>query len=144
MTLRSSSSPSASSGWEPPPPAPEAAAYVQLNKLVQGLARRQAWKQLNRNAVTRVVSRVYAVLGMRLTQRKLAQAIPVAGIAIGAGLNARLLAKIVDDADHLYRERFLREKYGLEPEGDSRAADGDEAVKVADIVDAEIEDEHER
>jgi len=122
----------------------KAAAYVELNKLVQGLARRQAWKQLNRNAVTRTVSRVYATLGMRLTQRKLAQAVPVAGIVIGAGLNARLLANIADDAHHLYRERFLREKYGLEQDLDSRAVGSPDAVKVADILDAEIVDEHER
>lgn len=122
----------------------KAAAYVELNKIVQGLARRQAWKQLNRNAVTRTVSRVYAVLGMRLTQRKLAQAVPVAGIVIGAGLNAGLLKKVADDADHLYRERFLREKYGLEQDVDSGAADSHDAVKVADILDAEIVDEHER
>jgi hypothetical protein len=49
----------------------KAAAYVELNKIVQGLARRQTWKQLNERIVTKVVSQVYARLGMRLTLRKL-------------------------------------------------------------------------
>lgn len=34
----------------------KAAAYVELNKIVQGLARRQTWKQLNERTVTKIVS----------------------------------------------------------------------------------------
>ncbi|MGH3632310.1 MAG: EcsC family protein, partial [Sciscionella sp.] len=85
----------------------KAAAYSELNKLVRGLAQRHAWQQLNRNSVTKVVQQVYSRLGMRLTQRKLGQAVPVLGVVLGAGLNARLLARVHDDAEHLYRERFL-------------------------------------
>ena len=86
--------------------------------------------------ITQVVATVYTKLGLRLTQRKLAQAIPVAGIVIGAGLNAKLLSRIVDDAEHLYRERFLRERYGL-----TQAEVGppeDSTIPITDIVDAEI------
>ncbi len=85
--------------------------------------------------ITQVVNKMYAKLGLRLTQRKLAQVIPVAGIVIGAGLNAKLLSRIVDDAEHLYRERFLRERYGI-----TRAETGpsDGAVQITDIVDVEI------
>ncbi|MGH3670964.1 MAG: EcsC family protein [Pseudonocardiaceae bacterium] len=53
----------------------KAAAYVELNKIVQGLARRQTWKQLNERTVTKIVSQVYTRLGMRLTLRKLGQAV---------------------------------------------------------------------
>jgi hypothetical protein len=112
------------------------AAYRELNKIVQALARRQTWKQLSTNQVTRVVQAVYASLGMRLTQRRLAQAVPVVGIVVGAGLNARALARVVDDAEHLYLERFLREKYGLAIESDDDAQGA-----LLDIVDAEIVDE---
>jgi hypothetical protein len=115
----------------------KAAAYAELNKVVQGLARNQAWAQLNQHAVTQIVKRVYAMLGMRLTQRKLGQAIPVVGIVLGAGLNARLLARIADDADYLYRERFLREKYRLEARAEPETSVGEE-VPLADIIDAEI------
>lgn len=122
----------------------KAAAYVELNKVVQGLARAQTWQQLSRHTVTRVVEQVYQRLGMRLTRRKLAQALPALGIVLGAGLNARLLAKVHDDAEHLYRERFLRERYGLTPAVEQVAAVGEEAVPMSEIVDAEIVDESER
>lgn len=91
----------------------KSAAYVELNNLVQMLARRATWEQLNQNVVTGVVQKVYTRLGFRLTQRKLGQAVPVLGTAIGAGMNARMLLSIVDNADYIYRERFLREKYGV-------------------------------
>lgn len=45
--------------------------------------------------------------------REFAPLVPALGIVLGALLTARLVARVVDDADHLYRERFLREKYGL-------------------------------
>ena len=45
----------------------------------------------------------------------------------------RACSRIVDDAEHLYRERFLRERYGI-----TRAETGpsDGAVQITDIVDA--------
>lgn len=123
--------------------ASKAAAYVQLNKLVQQLARRASWEQLNQNVVTMVMTQVYKRLGMRLTQRKLGQAVPVIGIAIGAGVNARMLSTIVDDAHHFYRERFLREKCGIGELGtDVASAVADEdVIDVAEILDAEIVEE---
>ncbi|WP_133251870.1 EcsC family protein [Actinomycetospora cinnamomea] len=112
-------------------------AYRELNNIVQQLARRQAWKQLNKNGVARVVQAVYNVFGMSIMKKKLAAAVPVVGVAVGAGLNARTLARVVDDAEHLYMERFLREKYGL-PLTDEEAPGNDELVE---IIDAEIVDE---
>lgn len=112
--------------------ASKALAYRELNSVVQALARRQAWSQLNRNQVARAVSAVYRSLGMTITKRKLSQAVPVVGVAIGAGLNARALARVVDDAEHLYLERHLREKYGIPL--DAPATDGG----LVEIIDAEI------
>lgn len=111
------------------------AAYAELHRIAGALARQQSWRQLNEHVIIQVVDKVYARLGVRLTQRKLAQAIPVAGIVIGAGLNAKLLSRIVDDAEHLYRERFLRERYGI-----TRAEMGPSngAIPITDIIDAEI------
>jgi EcsC protein family len=91
----------------------KAAAYIEINKLVQMLARRATWDQLRQNVVTGVIEKVFTRLGFRITQRKLGQAVPVLGTLLGAGMNARLLSSVVDDADHIYRERFLRERYGL-------------------------------
>lgn len=112
-------------------------AYRELNNIVQQLARRQAWKQLNQNGVTRIVGAVYKVFGMSITKKKLAAAVPVVGVAVGAGLNARTLARVVDDAEHLYMERFLREKYGLPLTDDEGTADGE----LVEIIDAEIIEE---
>ncbi|WP_433803400.1 EcsC family protein [Actinomycetospora sp. CA-084318] len=112
-------------------------AYQQFNGIVQALARRQAWQQLSKNQVAQVVGAVYKALGMTLTKKKLATAVPVIGVAVGAGLNARTLARVVDDAEHAYMERFLREKYGLAIDAEDLATSGG----VIDAVDAEIVDE---
>jgi hypothetical protein len=91
----------------------KAAAYAEINKLVQMLARRAAWEHLRKNTVTRVVEQVFARIGIRITQRKLGQAVPIVGAVFGAGMNAKLFTSVTDDAEHIYRERFLRERYGL-------------------------------
>jgi EcsC protein family len=114
------------------------AAYAEINKLVQQLARSATWERLNESVVTKVVQKVFTRLGFRLTQRKLGQAVPVIGIAIGAGMNAQLLQRITDDADHLYRERLLRDRYGLDfTTVDAADAVGDE-LDITEIIDAEI------
>lgn len=117
-------------------------AYAEINKLVQSLARNATWEHLNKSVVTKVVEKVFTRLGFRLTKVKLGQAVPVMGIAIGAGMNTRFLRRITDDAEHLYRERFLRDRYGIEVEPDPVTADADvdshDDVDIADIVDAEI------
>ncbi len=123
----------------------KSAAYLELNKIVQALARSATWAQLNKNSVARVVKVVYQRLGIRLTRQKLGQAVPIAGILIGASLNARLLAKLTDDADRLYRERFLRDKYGLPDEGVRPTPDIDDdptdQILIAEIVDDELDTE---
>jgi hypothetical protein len=118
----------------------KAGAYIELNKLVQGLAKRHTWDQLRQNVVTKVVEKVYARLGMRLTQRKLGQAVPVVGIVIGAGLNARMISRVVDDAEHAYRKRHLQEKYGIVDDVPQSqvTAERDDTIPITDIVDAEI------
>lgn len=114
-------------------------AYAELNKLVQSLARKKTWEELNKNVVTKVVTRVYQRLGFRLTQRKLGQAVPVVGIVIGAGLNVRLLAEVVNSANLVYRERFLIEKYGLRNEASGlNAEDVEDVVAVTEILQEEV------
>jgi hypothetical protein len=65
----------------------------------------------------RLAHAVHQRLLSQIGQRELAQLVPVIGIGIGAGLSARLLGRVVDAAEHLYRERFLYEKYEI-PFGD--------------------------
>lgn len=120
----------------------KAAAYVEINKLVQALARRATWQQLRENVVTRVIEKVFTRLGFRITQRKLGQAVPVVGTLIGAGMNARLLSSITDDADHIYRERFLRERYGLTPAPTAGQSIGEaDVVDIEEILEGEIADD---
>lgn len=120
------------------------AAYQELNKLVQALARRKTWEALNKNVMTGVIKTVYGRFGVTLTQKKLGQAVPVVGIVVGAGLNAKTISGVADAAEHVYRERFLREKFGMPEDtgpGVSAAVDG-HVVDVAEILEAEIvEDE---
>ncbi|MFJ1763127.1 EcsC family protein [Amycolatopsis sp. NPDC088138] len=122
-------------------------AYVQLNKLVNDLARRATWDQLNKNGVTQIVKAFYQRSATELTKKKLAQAVPVLGIAIGAGLNARMLHNLTEDAEHLYRERFLRDKHHLETVDvtvSKKAADldpGDDTILIAEIVEEATTDE---
>jgi len=116
----------------------KAAAYQELNKLVQALARRQTWEALNQNVMTAVIRSVFARFGVKLSQKKLGQAVPVLGVVVGAGVNAATISSVADAADMIYRERFLREKYGLPDfEAQVLVAQAD-AVDIAEILDAEI------
>lgn len=89
------------------------AAYTAMGRLMGDLARRRTWEQLNKNVVVQIISKIYTSLGVKLTQKKLAQAVPVLGIAVGAGLNAKMLRDAAVIADRMYCQRFLVEKYNL-------------------------------
>ena len=121
-------------------------AYRQLNKIVNDLARRAAWSQLNKNSVTRIVKAFYELFAIRLTRQKLGQAVPVVGVAIGAGLNARLLNNLTSAAEHLYRERFLREKHDLKTHDVTVTTNGrdpeldDDTTYITKIIEDEIAD----
>jgi hypothetical protein len=126
------------------------AAYIELNKVVQNLARNKTWEVLNKSVVTKVINQVYTRLGMTITKEKLGQSVPVLGIVLGAGLNARLISRVADNAEWLYRERFLAEKYGIDNEpppsrpGDGPSGPGDApggVVSIQAIVDDEVADD---
>lgn len=86
------------------------AAYQELSKLTQLLARRASWKQLNEHILPRLAQAFAVRFGGRLTQRKLGQLVPVAGIVVGAGLNYKMLDDVVEAAQWTYRERFVLDK----------------------------------
>jgi hypothetical protein len=134
-------------------PSLKVAAYTQLNKVVQDLVRSASWKQLNSHAVTKVVAAVYRALGMRLVKAKLGQAVPALGILLGAGINARMLARLTEDVEMVYRERFLREKYDLPDMPPTttlvpyagEARDDDQAIDIVQLFkDAEQQALHEQ
>jgi hypothetical protein len=89
------------------------AAFQQLSRLTQKLMRGAPWAQLSEFTLVKVLDDLYLRLGFRLTKAKLGQAVPVAGVLIGAGLNARILQTVARDAQTAYRMRHLAEKYGV-------------------------------
>jgi hypothetical protein len=90
------------------------AALLHVRKVAMMIARRAAWKELGEEGVVKLVQILFARLGASLTKVKLAQALPVVGVAAGAGLNYSLMRKVATAASFMYRERFLIEKYGLD------------------------------
>mgnify|MGYP001749367362 FL=1 len=88
------------------------ATMLAFNKVMQDLARQGSVDMLGGSAIVSAMKSLFSAMGVRLATRKLAQIVPVAGIVVSAGLNAALMRTIGETADHLYRERFLAERYG--------------------------------
>lgn len=88
------------------------ASYGELSRLTQMLARSSTWAQLNTTMLAKISNKFAAQFGQTMTQKKLGQFVPVAGIAIGGGLNYAMIDRISEAAHWGYRERFLREKLG--------------------------------
>lgn len=108
-------------------------AMAQLVKIAQDVAKKKAWRDIEKHAFVQVIQIIARSLGIRLTKAKLAQIVPVAGAVVGSGFNAYYTDKVCDAAFYLYRERFLAEKYG---------ADIIEVtVKPADNYEPDYEDE---
>lgn len=87
---------------------------ASLSRLTQDMMRRATWTQLNQHLLVEIVNRAFASLGLKLTQKKLAQIVPVAGVIISAGVNVQLVQRMHAAAMHAYRLRFLTEKYQLD------------------------------
>ncbi|GAA4129622.1 hypothetical protein GCM10022215_42390 [Nocardioides fonticola] len=121
--------------------AEKTAALTSLRRLTTQMMRQVTWNELNRNALVKVIDRIFLSLGEKLTKRKLAQAVPVAGVLINAGLSAHLVDTTYRAARDVYRLRFLSEKYGLDPREwvTDDASGGDdvlaEAMPELEIVD---------
>ncbi|MGD8201365.1 EcsC family protein [Ornithinimicrobium sp. W1679] len=114
-------------------------ALAALSRLTQRMMRRATWNELNKHLLVKVLQKVYQRLGLRLTQRKLAQVVPVAGIGINAALTASLVDKTFERAQAVYRLRSLSEKYDIDPSTWTRSAvptpSEEEIVDVIDILD---------
>ena len=97
-----------------PDAAAKQAIMAELATIARAAARKKAWKKLEEHVLVAIVQRIAKALGVRLTKAKLAGAVPIMGAAVGGGFNAYYTARVCDAAYHLYRERFLAEKYGSE------------------------------
>ena len=123
------------------------ATFQQLSRITQQLVRGATWAQLSEHVTVKGIQEIYTRLGIRLTQRKLGQAIPVAGIALGAGMNANLLHSIGRDAQLAYRSRHLADKYGfvvddlLQPRTHPEmAGDAPDVIDIESIVGAQSDE----
>ncbi len=85
---------------------------AKIIRLGKDVVAGKAWGDLRKHALVPIAQQLAKALGIRLTKAKLAQFVPVAGAAVGLGFNAYYTNKICGAASHLYRERFLHEKYG--------------------------------
>ena len=110
------------------------------------IVRNAAWQQLDHNVITKIVRRIFELLGQRLTKHTLGMALPFIGIAVGATLNARTMSRAADGADLLYRQQFLCDTYKLpfpsdEPTKTGAQPQDDEDIPLADIIEEAIEEE---
>ena len=60
-------------------------ALAALSRLTQQMMRQATWRQLNEHLMVRAIGRAYQMLGLRLTQRKLAQTVPFVGGRVERG-----------------------------------------------------------
>ncbi|MFC7793173.1 EcsC family protein [Streptomyces cinereoruber] len=88
------------------------AAYAELSQLTQLLVRNAPWSKLNEKVLTKIAQAFAAKFMQQLPKRKLGQFVPIAGMAVGAGLSYVLIDRIALSARDAYRERFLIEKAG--------------------------------
>jgi hypothetical protein len=87
---------------------------AELVRIARDVAIKRTWTQLEQRAFVQLVQQLAKTLGIRLTKAKLAQVVPMAGAAVGAGFNTYFTAKVCEAAYYLYRERYLATKYGID------------------------------
>lgn len=117
----------------------KAAAYAELSQLTQLLAKNASWAKLSEKVLTKVAQAFAAKFAKQLTKRKFGQFVPVAGMAVGAGLSYMLIDGIAVSARDAYRERFLTEKAGgdltgIPDYGDADPAQDDDTIGVFELL----------
>lgn len=86
---------------------------------------------------------VCQILGLRLTQKKLAQTVPFVGVGLNAALSASLTERTFRRAQAVYRFRTPSETYGIDPQEWMSGApapapeNGESVVDVMAVLDAE-------
>jgi hypothetical protein len=123
------------------------AAFAELSTITQQLMRSAPWVTLNQHVLVKIIDRFARLFGVRLTKTKLGQIVPVAGIAIGAGLNYFLVDQVADAAYWSYRERFINEKRGFQglyvPQRPKPDGDDEENIDVVGLVQEAIDSDRE-
>ncbi|KPC78706.1 EcsC family protein [Streptomyces sp. NRRL S-4] len=115
------------------------AAYAELSQLTQLLVRNAPWAKLNEKVLTKIAQKFASEFTQQLTKKKLGQIVPIAGMAVGAGLSYRHIDRIAVSARDAYRERFLIERSGGDLTddqgyGDADPAQDDDAIGVIELL----------
>ena len=97
-----------------PPDAKREAALVPVSHVSHSIARHQTVQTVEQAAVSGSIRGIAKALGTRLTKVKLAQLLPMTGAFVGGGFNGYYTTRVCDTAYHLYRERLLVDKYGVD------------------------------
>lgn len=123
------------------------AGLASLSKLTQEMMRHATWTQLNKHVLVDIINRAFTSLGLKLTQKKLAQIVPIAGVVVSSGMNLVLLNRVHAAAEQAYRLRFLTEKYELEaPKStavvlyDKANEDREEVIKLDELLIEAVEE----
>ncbi|GBQ02385.1 EcsC family protein [Streptomyces spongiicola] len=115
------------------------AAYAELSQLTQLLVRNAPWAKLNEKVLTRITQAFATKFMQNVTKKKLGQIVPIAGMAVGAGLNYVIIDRVAVSAHDAYRERFLIEKSDGDLIGDvtyddAGTARDDDAIGVIELL----------
>jgi hypothetical protein len=94
---------------------------------------------LNEKVLTKIAQSFAAKFAQQLPKKKLGQFVPIAGMAVGAGLSYMLIDRIAVSARDAYRERFLIEKSDGDLTGDLNHDDADlvqddDAIGVIELL----------
>ncbi len=125
-------------------------ALAALSRLTQQMMRQATMKQLNERLIVKTIAKVYAMLGFKLTHKKLAQTVPFVGVGLNAALSAQLTEQTFRRAQAVYRLRSLSETYGIDPAAwadasataaqDAPGSRDEEIVDVLEVLE-EVRDE---
>ncbi len=87
-------------------------ALVPVSSVSHAIAQHQTVQTIEQVALSGSIRGIAKALGTRLTKVKLAQLLPMAGAFVGGGFNVYYTTRVCEAAYHLYRERWLVDKYG--------------------------------
>jgi hypothetical protein len=118
------------------------AAYAELSQLTQLLAKSAPWSKLSEKVLTKIAQAFAAKFAQQLTKAKLGQFVPIAGMAVGSGMNFHIMNQIAVSARDAYRERFLIEKSGGDltgapDSGETDCVEDEDAIGVITLLRAE-------
>lgn len=125
----------------------KAIAMAQMVKIAKDVAKKKAWKDLEKYTFVKIIQRIAKSLGVRLTKAKLAQVIPYTGALVGGGFNIYYTAKVCDEAYFNYRERFLAAKYGedvietIVNPAENYISEYEDHIDIEDAIDLDIEND---